>query len=134
MSKKSSKKTSKAINISASDEKQTPSLQDKATILFSLFGKRAYAEVCEGAVMLLEEYPEWGIGWKLLGVCLGELGKTEQASAAFKRAAELLRDDPETLGNLGAALRESGRDDEAVAAFKRTAELFSSNTRAGSGF
>jgi Flp pilus assembly protein TadD len=65
-----------------------------------------------------------------LGVTLAELGRLDEAIAAFRAAIRLFPEVPELRTNLGRALLSSGRAQEADAAF-REAERIRSARRSG---
>jgi arylsulfatase A-like enzyme/Tfp pilus assembly protein PilF len=63
----------------------------------------------------LETDPSSAVAWNALAVALDELGRKDEAEAAYRRAAELDPGDWRALFNLGILLREAGRADEAAA-------------------
>jgi tetratricopeptide (TPR) repeat protein len=58
-----------------------------------------------------------------LGMVLANLGRIDEAVAAFRRALALNPNSPEVLNNLGAALRDKKQLDEAVALFGQALAL-----------
>ena len=89
--------------------------------LTALYGAGKFAELAQDASALLQQHPEAGQIWKLLGMALRRLGQS--AVAAFERAAELLPGDAEVFNTLGNALRETGGIDRAEAAYRRALQL-----------
>lgn len=89
--------------------------------LVELFSSGRYAELESRTRLLVEQYPDSGIHWKLLGASLQMQGKG--ALPALQKAAELLPDDAEVHSNLGAALQELGRLAEAEASLRRALEI-----------
>lgn len=73
------------------------------------------------AGLLLEQYPNSGVIWKVLGVSLKIQGK--DALPALRRATELLPDDASAHSNLGVALTHLGRLDEALASLRRALNI-----------
>lgn len=91
-----------------------PSPQAAQTLLALLHDGR-HAECEKAAINLLERFPQFGQGWKILGVAQQMQGHLAQAFRPLLRAAELLPQDSEAQGNLGLALLEA---DEPVAALR----------------
>ena len=69
----------------------------------------------------MEQYPESGFAWKVLGVSLQMQGK--DALFVLQKATELLPADAGAHYNLGNALQELGRFDGAVASYRRAVEI-----------
>ena len=80
--------------------------------LVALFQAGRYAELEHQAHLLLEQFPESGLGWKLLCAALQTQGK--DALHALQKAAEFLPKDVDALGNLGLALQDQGKLIEAA--------------------
>ncbi len=76
-----------------------------------------YGQLEDSARQLLQQSPQIGIAWKVLGLALWKQGK--DALDAITRAAELLPRDAEAHSNLGNALRTAGRAEEAVETHRR---------------
>jgi predicted O-linked N-acetylglucosamine transferase (SPINDLY family) len=70
---------------------------------------------------LLEQLPNSGFVWKVLGLSLKMQGK--DALQAMQKAAKLLPNDAEAHSNLGNALNELGQFEDAVASFRRALAL-----------
>jgi protein O-GlcNAc transferase len=85
--------------------------------LVSLFNEGRYVEVENRTHLLLEQYPNSGFAWKVMGATLQSLGK--DALPALQKATEFLPDDAEAYNNLGIALRDIGRFDDSVACYQR---------------
>lgn len=66
--------------------------------------------------LLVEQYPDSGFAWGMLGVSMHLQGKN--ALSAFQKAVELLPDDAEAHYNLGKVLRDLGQLDAAVANYR----------------
>jgi len=89
--------------------------------VYALFNSARYAEL-EGRVkVLVELYPNWALGWSMLGLAKQRLGKDSES--AFRRAVELTPNDAETHNNLGATLKDLGKLDEAVASYRRALKI-----------
>ena len=89
--------------------------------LVALFNAGRYAELEIRARVLVEQYPNSGFAWKVLGVCLQVQGK--DGLAALQKAAELLPDDADSHSNLGNALKDLGQLGDAVASYRRALEI-----------
>lgn len=85
--------------------------------LIGLFNAKRWAELENRACMLVEQHPDFGFAWKILGASLHMQGK--DALHALRRATELLHDDHEAHANLGNALKDLGQLDEAIACYNR---------------
>ncbi|TRZ94502.1 MAG: tetratricopeptide repeat protein, partial [Rhodocyclaceae bacterium] len=71
--------------------------------LVALFNAGCHAELESRARLLLEQYPDSGFAWKVLGLSLGMQDK--DALPALRQATKLLPDDAEAHSNLGNALQ-----------------------------
>ncbi len=76
-----------------------------------------YAALEVAARELIAQNPNGGLLWKFLGLALWSLRK--DATAAMRRAAELLPNDAEAHGNLGNALRACGQLEGALQSHRR---------------
>jgi tetratricopeptide (TPR) repeat protein len=101
---------------------QSPALTP-ATLneLASMIDAGRYAELEDNTRRLLQQHPNSGLVWQLLGVALRRQGK--DALPALERAATLSPDDAGAHNNLGNALGQLGRLDDAVASYRRALAL-----------
>jgi tetratricopeptide (TPR) repeat protein len=90
-------------------------------LLVDLFNTRGYAELERRACLLVEEFPDSGLAWKILGAALQALGK--DALSAMQKATELLPSDAEAQYNFGNYLRDLGQPDAAVKCYCRALEI-----------
>jgi len=72
---------------------------------------------------LTKKHPENTDAWNLLGGILYEQGKLNECETAFRKAMELLPQDPIPLGNLIHILKEQGKNQEIGILEKRLKEL-----------
>jgi protein O-GlcNAc transferase len=93
--------------------------QPELDALMMLYGQGRTTEVEIIARSFCERFPQYGFGWKILGVVLQHHGYYEEALAALQTAAELLPDDDEVHSNLGFALNAQRRFIEAEASYRR---------------
>lgn len=89
--------------------------------LAALFNAGHYAELENRARLLVNQYPDSGLAWKVLGAALRMQGKDNLH--ALQNAARLLPDDTEVHYNLGNTLRGLGRPDEAEASYRRALQI-----------
>ena len=99
---------------------ETPTLAEMGQ-LAALFQAGRHGELETRTRLLLEQHPDSGLAWKMLGACLLVQGK--DALPALQKATELLPDDAEAPNNLGLALKNLGQLDSAVASFRRALEI-----------
>ncbi len=93
------------------------------TQFVSLFKSGRYVDLEAKARELLEKYPESGLGLKALGTTLRMQNKNEEALPILQRAAEYMRDDPQTQYNAGVVLHGAQRFHEAIECYQRSLEL-----------
>jgi protein O-GlcNAc transferase len=89
--------------------------------LLALYNARRYAEAESRTRALLNKYPEFGFGWKLLGGAQQMQGK--DALPAFRKVTELMPADPEAHFNLGVVLKGAGRLEDAAASYRKAIAL-----------
>jgi protein O-GlcNAc transferase len=101
-------------------QKTNPLLPD-VDALITLYNKGLHAELESRARILVEQFPNFGFGWKLLGGALQMQRKN--ALPAFRKVAELMPDDAEAHYNLGVVLKSAGRLDAAAASYQQAVML-----------
>ena len=89
--------------------------------LVALFNTGRLEELEGRTRLLVEQYPDSGFAWKVLGVSLYAQGK--EALPALQKATELLPDDAEAHSNLGTILKDLGRLEEAVESCRRALKI-----------
>jgi tetratricopeptide (TPR) repeat protein len=89
--------------------------------LLALYNNGRYAEAESRTRALLELYPDFDFGWKLLGGILQIQGK--DALSAFQKVVSLMPDDPEAHFNLGVIMKGMGQLDKAVASYQKASQL-----------
>jgi protein O-GlcNAc transferase len=80
-----------------------------------------FAELESKASILVEKYPDYGIGWKMLGYALQMQGKNPLR--AFRTAAELMPDEAEAQYCLAGSQKSFGLFREAVASYRRALQI-----------
>ncbi len=75
--------------------------------LMMLYQKGQIADMETGAALLVERWPDFGLGWKVLGASLMIQGRNAEAIAPLAKAVRLLPDDPDAAYNLGLAYHEA---------------------------
>ncbi|MEO8102759.1 MAG: tetratricopeptide repeat protein [Betaproteobacteria bacterium] len=83
----------------------------------ALFNAGRFGELEGRAHLLVQQYPDSGFAWKVLGVSLQVQGK--DALTALQNTARLLPDDAGAHCNLGAALIDRGQFDRAADSCRR---------------
>jgi predicted O-linked N-acetylglucosamine transferase (SPINDLY family) len=89
--------------------------------LLALYNGRRFAEAESGVRALLEKYPGFGFGWKLMGNSLRRQGK--DALHAFRKVIELMPEDAEAHFNLGNTVKDLGKLDDAIASYRMAVTL-----------
>ncbi len=77
-----------------------------------------FAAAKASARILTQQFPDRGLGWKILGALLAADGDMDEALAAMHEAARLLPEDAEAFSNLGATLTKLERFEEAEPMFR----------------
>ena len=83
--------------------------QNECNLLIELYNTGRHAELESRARLLLEQYPDSGLIWKMLSASLLVQGK--DALLALQKAAKLFPNDAVTHYNLGNNLKKLGRLD-----------------------
>ena len=91
--------------------------------LLNLYNSGNLEAVVKQASSLTEQYPDAFIIWNILGAANKGLGKTVEASEAFKKATELNPTYADGHSNLGVTLQEQGKLEEAIEAYTKALEL-----------
>ena len=120
-----------------SDKFEThPSLQTKGTTLpdfecnqlVALFNAGRHIELESRTRLLIEQYPDSGFAWKVLGASLVVQGK--EAISVLRKAAQLLSDDADAYIYLGNAHLTLGQLNDAAASYRRALEIKADNAEA----
>ena len=96
--------------------------------LVALLNAGHLAELESRTHLLLEQYPDSGFAWNLLGVSLQR--QSRDGLPAFQKAVKFLPNDAEVHNNLGNALSDSGRLDEAEAIYRLALQINPRNSNA----
>lgn len=91
--------------------------------VIDMFNSRDYAAGLKAAKRLSHRFPTSGSVWKLVGALEQQMGHTNEALGAKRRAADLLPQDAEAHCNLGNTLVAQGLLEEACESFARALEL-----------
>jgi protein O-GlcNAc transferase len=100
---------------------QTQPPPSEVNALLVLYNARRYAEAESRTRTLLEQYPQFGFGWKLLGGTQQMQGK--DAQPAFQKVVELMPNDAEAHYNLGVILKSKGQLNQAATSYQRAITL-----------
>jgi protein O-GlcNAc transferase len=100
---------------------QTQPAPAEVDALIALYNKGLYAELESRARTLVEQFPNFGFGWKLLGGALQMQRKN--ALPAFQKTAQLMPGEADAHYNLAVALKSLGRLDDAAASYRRALKV-----------
>lgn len=89
--------------------------------LIALYNAGHFAELERRTRLLVDKFPDFGFGWKLLGGALQMQGKN--ALFAFQRVVELMPGDAEAHFNLGVIQKSVGQLNDAVASYRLSLKL-----------
>ena len=92
-------------------------------ILLDFYQKHEFVEAEKQAIFFTQEFPYHQLGWKVLGILLGQKGKNNEALIANKRSVELSPNDAEAHTNLGNSLSALGRMNEAEISYKNAIKI-----------
>ncbi len=99
---------------------QRPPLSIEGEV-FGMFNAGHHALLESRMPRLLDQYPNWGQGWQLLGIALASQNK--DGEKALRRASELSPGDAEAHNNLGTFLSGQGATAAASECYRRALEL-----------
>lgn len=97
--------------------------RETADAIVKLFETGRYADVVARARALTARYPEDAFGWKILGVALQLLGRSEEALDPLLQAAARLPDDAEAHCNAAIVLQSQRRFDEAETCYRHALRI-----------
>jgi len=95
--------------------------QDAA--LLALVEQRRFDEARAAAAAMTGQFPDHGLGWKILGAMLWVAGNRDDALAAMRTSARLMPTDAETHSNLGMILAKSQCFEEAAVYLDKAIEI-----------
>ena len=98
-------------------------LQETINQLVNLYNQGQLTAVVEQAEALTEQYPKAFIIWNVLGAAHKGLGKTFEASEAFKKVTELNPTYADGFNNLGVTLQDQGKLEQAIEAYNRALSI-----------
>ena len=93
--------------------------QDMINQLINLYNQGQLIKVAKQAQALIKQYPEAFFVWNILGAAHKGLGKTLEASEAFKKVTELNPTYADGFNNLGTTLKEQSKLEEAIEAYSK---------------
>jgi len=94
---------------------------DDSNQLVNLCNAGRFTELENRARALVDQYPGFGLGWKLLSISQHMQGKS--TLIALQKAANLLPNDAGVHNNLGNALLELGQSEDAVVSYRHALQL-----------
>jgi predicted O-linked N-acetylglucosamine transferase (SPINDLY family)/2-polyprenyl-3-methyl-5-hydroxy-6-metoxy-1,4-benzoquinol methylase len=98
-------------------------LQHELTALVALFEQGRHADALPRARRVTERFPDFGVGWKILGAVLHQLGRNAEGAGPLQRAVELAPQDPHAYYCLGNTLGALARHRDAEACYRRAIAL-----------
>ena len=114
---KPAKKRKSQKKLATSASSQAAPTTTELNQIVALFNAGHHVELERRTRLLIEQYPDSGFAWKVLGASLLAQGK--EALPALQKATRLLPSDAEAHNNLGNALRGIGQFDAAVVSYQR---------------
>lgn len=115
-------KPSTSTGTSFTHKGKEPSSQE-INALVALFNHGCFAEAATVAQTMTERFPQYWVGWKMLGVVYNQMGRSADALVSMQRTVALVPKDAEAHNNLGITLQDMGRLDEAEASYRRAIKL-----------
>ena len=98
--------------------------------LISLFNEGQYVEVEKQVRLVINQSPESGVAWKLLGNCLHRQGKNQDALASLIKATKLLHNDSEAYFNLGIAQASLGQHIHSAESYRKAISIQPNSAKA----
>lgn len=105
----------------AKNNKQPTAVQ--VNNLLALFNQGEYPEALTSALSVVEQCPQHGFGWKVLGAIYQHHNQMELALQALKKAALFLPNDHEAQYNLGNCFYDQQQFDSAVICYEKAIQL-----------
>jgi len=96
---------------------------DTINQLINLYNQGQLAAVVKQSRALTDQYPKAFIIWNILGAAYKSLGKTFEASEAFKKVTELSPNYADGHSNLGVTLKDQGKLEEAITSYSKALSL-----------
>ncbi|MDB2464536.1 tetratricopeptide repeat protein [Amylibacter sp.] len=97
--------------------------QETINQLVNFYNQGQLVVAAEQAQALTEQYPKAFIIWNILGAAHKGLGKTFEASEAFKKVTELNSTYADGHNNYGVTLKDQGKLEEAIKAYNKALSL-----------
>lgn len=91
--------------------------------LVALYGQGSFTDAADLAKAITQRYPQYGPGWKMLGVMLKQLGRSMDALAPMQRAIALLPNDAEAHNLQGIILSDLSQPNEAESSYRRSLQI-----------
>ena len=101
----------------------TQPLPQQLDAVIALFNGGRFSEAEAAARILVEQFPQHAMGWKLLGISLYRLSRYDDALSALLTARELNPRDVDALQVSAAILEAKGRHDEAGQACRQLLDV-----------
>jgi Flp pilus assembly protein TadD len=115
-----------SINQTKNIVSKSPS-QARRISLLDDYQNRRYSDAEKRAISIIQEFPKYQFGWKVLGAALKQTGRISESLVASQKSVQLEPQDAEAYSNLGVTLQELGRLNEAEAIYRQAIALKSDN-------
>ena len=106
---------------SSADGKVPPQAQLDNLLKYYQAGQHGDAEKL--ALSITEEFPEYPLGWQVLGAVLKQTGRVDESLVASQNSVHLAPEDPHAHNNLGIIFKDLGRLKEAEASLRQAIAL-----------
>ena len=97
--------------------------QSQVDNLLKYYKNGRYGEAEKLAVTITQQFPEYLLGWRVLGAVFGSVGRKSDAINANQRAVQIDPKDALAHYNLGKTLQDSSRLEEAEASYRQAIAL-----------
>ena len=97
--------------------------REQLTSLFEHYQNGRFEDAEKLAVSIINEFPTYQFGWKVLGLVLKQTGRVSESLVPSQKSVQLAPQDAEAHFNLGITLQELGRSGEAEASYKKAIVL-----------
>jgi predicted O-linked N-acetylglucosamine transferase (SPINDLY family) len=111
------------LNARLAGRREAQPVRPQDSALLALVEQRRFDEARTQAAAMTAQFPDYGLGWKILGAMQWVAGNSEDALAAMRTAARLMPTDAETHSNLGMILAKLSHFEEAAVYLDQAIEI-----------
>ena len=120
--KLSEKKQKKKYGKNIKGENADPTALQTSNLI-EYYNNGNYGEAENLASLITQQFPNYQLGWKVLGAVFSQTGRKSEAVKAMERAIQISSQDHQGHYNLGVLLHELGRFDEAELSYREAIVL-----------